>query len=146
MDKKEEAKNFLKNNYLASVSTVSAEGEPQVAVVLYYADDDFNLYFLTRQHTRKAINLKTNKKVGVAIGNNRFPGTVQLQGDADSKTEYMQAFVEKLEERSDLNDAYSGPFLKVRGIDFQVFKVIPGWLRYTSLNLETGLEEQTQII
>lgn len=146
MNKKEEVKFFLENNYLASLSTISSEGEPQVAVVLYYTDKDFNLYFVTREHTRKAVNLKTNTKVGLAVGNDRFPGTVQLQGEADSRPEYMREFVEKLGERKDLNDFYSGPFLKVRGIDFQAFKVRPSWLRYTSLNPASGMEEQLQII
>ncbi len=144
--KREEVKNFLSNNYLASVSTVSPQREPQVAVVLYYSDDDLNLYFVTREHTRKAINLKSNKKVGIAIGNDRFPGTIQLQGEAESKPEYIGEFVKKLGERSDLNDFYSGPFLKVRGLDFQVFKITPNWLRYINLDPATGLEESYQII
>ncbi len=146
MDKREEARRFLINNYLASVATISPEGEPQAAVVLYYSDDNFNIYIVTRGHTRKAINLQNDKKVGIAIGNDRFPGTIQLQGVADSMPEYMQKFVEKIGERSDLNDAYSGPFLKVKGIDFMAFRIQPTWLRYTSLNPETGLEEQIQII
>ena len=145
MTPKEDAKKFLQNNYLASVATVSPAGEPQVAIVLYHLDDEFNFYFATRKQTRKSANLENNGKVGIAVGGDHAPATVQMQGVAQSSPEYLGEFVKKLEERSDLKDFYSGAFLKIAGLDFQIFKVKINWMRYMRLHSETGQEEYSQI-
>lgn len=145
MTPKEEAKKFLQNNYLASVATLSPDGEPQVAIVLYCLDDKFNLYFATRKHTRKSVNLENNGKIGIAVGGDHSPTTAQMQGRAETSQEYLGEFTKRLEERSDIKNYYYDSFLKIPGLDLQVFKVKISWLRYMRLNPETGREEYLQI-
>lgn len=145
MTPKEEAKKFLQNNYLASVATVSPDGEPQVAIVIYCLDDEFNLYFATRKHTRKSVNLENNGKIGIAVGGDHAPITAQMQGRAETSPEYLEEFTKRLEERSDIKNYYSDAFLRISGLDFQVFKVKISWLRYMRMNPETGQEEYLQV-
>ena len=145
MTPKEEAKKFLQNNYLASVATLSPDGEPQVAIVLYCLDDEFNFYFATRKHTRKSVNLENNGKIGIAVGGDHSPATAQMQGRAETSQEHLSEFTKRLEERSDIKNYYCDSFLKIPGLDLQVFRVKMSWLRYMRLNPETGREEYLQI-
>ena len=74
---KQGALKFLKEKQLAVVSTVSAEGKPESATVLYFIDDDFNFYFITRRNTRKFGNLQsTNNNVAIVVGTELAPVTV----------------------------------------------------------------------
>ena len=65
---KQEVLKFLKEKELAVVSTVSAAGKPEAATVIYFIDDDFSFYFITRRNTRKFENLQLNNNVALVVG------------------------------------------------------------------------------
>lgn len=73
---------FIRAHRWAVVSTVSASGEPQGAVVRFVVTDAFELLFDTTDTTHKAGNLRHNRKVAVVIGwdDNQ---TIQIEGLAD---------------------------------------------------------------
>lgn len=143
---KNQALEFLRASKTAVVSTVSKDGKPQAATVLYLIDDDFTFYFVTRESSRKFENLKNNKNIAAVIGTIPAPETVQLDGVAELVNEGLSVFTEKLSMNTDLRDLYYGPFLNVIGLDIVVFKVKPNWLRYLCLDLKTLKENYYQII
>lgn len=143
---KEEAIGFLKFHKLAVVSTISKEGMPESATVMFFVDEDLNLYFLTHQSTRKFRNLKDNKNIGIVVGTELAPGTIQIQGEAQWLENEGLDFVEKMSVDKELKELYYGPFLALEGKDFAVFKVKINWMRYLHLDLATNKENYYQII
>lgn len=144
---KTRAKDFLAKNKLCVVSTVSPDGAPHSAVCLYMADDDMNFYFVTRSQTRKVSNLRNNKNVALVIGTELAPFTIQAEGKAQelASADYSE-FMDRFQKREDLQVLYFGPFLKLEGADFVIFKITTEWLRYLEYNPQTGEEIYHQII
>lgn len=79
---------YLKTQSVAVLSTISPAGFPQAATIFFtprFTDgENFELYFATREHTRKYANLAANPNVAMVIGMDfKNPYTVQLQGVAE---------------------------------------------------------------
>ncbi len=139
-------KDFLAKNKICVVSTVSQTGNPEAAVCIYMADDNFNFYFVTRGNTRKRANLENNKNMALVIGTELAPFTLQAEGTAELLTgQSSDEFMNKFKAREDLQALYFGPFLKIAGVDFAIFKITTNWLRYMEFNAETGEESYYQI-
>lgn len=144
---KNQAREFLFKNKLCALSTTAPGNRPEVSTVLYMADDDMNFYFVTRRQTRKFKNLLSNKNVALVIGVELSPFNIQAEGEAEPlEGKDQEIFMEKFMERPDLQELYFGPFLKVQGTDFAIFRVKTKWLRFMQYDRETGDEKYTQII
>ena len=76
---------LLREDRLAVVSTVAADGAPQSAVVGCAIGDDLEIVFDTLEQTRKARNLRRDPRVSVVIGWDR-DRTAQIDGLADFPT------------------------------------------------------------
>lgn len=147
MDQKElrqEVLKFLKEKTLAVLSTISPDNKPQSATIIYFIDDDFNFYFATRRNTRKFHNLGANGNVAIVVGSEPAPFTVQAEGVAESCGD--EEFVKMMDARPGINKLYFGPFLDMKGLDLVTFKVRINWLRWLSVDQETGEEMYRQII
>lgn len=57
-DKQQRILRFLEDMPVGVLSTVSPDGDPHGVVIYFVVDGDFNVYFLTRDETRKYDNLK----------------------------------------------------------------------------------------
>ncbi|HTK05440.1 MAG TPA: pyridoxamine 5'-phosphate oxidase family protein [Candidatus Eisenbacteria bacterium] len=138
---------FLKGQVIGVVSTVSQAGEPESATVFYWANDidkkrkTFDLYFVTRRHTRKFQNLLFNKAVAFVIGTEFRSSTLQLQGEAEliesaDGFKDLTRFVKGMIHQPKLAAIYAGsflprnPFTKLEGENFAVIKVRPTWVRW----------------
>ena len=76
-----------------------------------------------------------------------MPITVQIEGTAELITgEKGEALVTEIAKRPQIQSLYFGPFLELKGIDFAAFKVKINWLRWLSIDPETGKEDYSQII
>lgn len=75
---------FLRTQKLGVVASVTADGQPQSAVVGYAVSDDFELVFDTLGDTRKAQNLRARPKVSFTMWSGER--TVQLDGLTDEPT------------------------------------------------------------
>ncbi len=138
---------FAKARKLAVVSTVSPEGIPESAMVLYYMDEKFNLFFITRGDSRKMRNLATNKNIAVVIGTDLGPATLQMSGTAEIVSRDEQKnFIEKLSQDTTLGALYYGPFLEIVGINFTLYKVTMNWVRWLTLDLSRLKEVYYQIV
>ncbi len=144
---KQEVLKFLKEKQLAVVSTASSAGKPEAATVIYFIDDDFNFYFVTRRNTRKFENLQSNSNVAIVVGTELLPVTVQIEGTAELVSgEDGELLMAEIIKRPQIQSLYFGPFLELKGIDFAAFKVKINWLRWLSVDPETGREDYSQII
>ncbi len=145
---KKESMAFLKKRKLAVISTVSLEGKPESATVLYFIDDDYNLYFVTRGDTRKAANIEQNKNVSLVIGTELGPSTMQMSGTAEKvqESEKQNEFLSNLTKDTVLQALYYGPFLSLMGVNFSLYKVKITWARWLTLDLKGLREVYYQII
>ena len=119
---------FLEN-LMTVISTVSESGQPQSALIGFAEDEAGNLYFQTKETSRKAANLQISNKVSFVIGwDVASLTTLQYQGAAErvtSETEisaFKQRFINK---KSPAAQYLENP-------DVQFYKVTPTWLRYSN--------------
>ena len=119
---------FLEN-LMTVISTVSESGQPQSALIGFAEDEAGNLYFQTKETSRKAANLQISNKVSFVIGwDVASLTTLQYQGSAErvtSETEisaFKQRFINK---KSPAAQYLENP-------DVQFYKVTPTWLRYSN--------------
>src|SRR3989344_6599451 len=90
---------FLKNNRLASLATISLEdGSPQASLIYYIIDKNFHIYLVTAKESRKIRNILKNNKVALVIGQELESLVLQIEGKA--------RFVEDLDKRRDLANRY----------------------------------------
>ncbi len=146
---KQEALDFLKKHIFAVVASGTQDNMPNASTVLFQVDDDMNVFFMTRKHTRKFANLTANEKVAIVVGLGDGPGTVQMEGEAhliEAGEDGLDAFFEHIKENAKLKELYYGPFLELPGADLAVFRVRLSWMRYLHLNTDTQMEEYYRIV
>src|SRR4051812_43049416 len=88
---------FLKDQHTAVIAT-SFENQPHATVVYYDVDDDFNIYYLTKQNTQKNIQTAFNPRIAMVIGTGPEHCTVQIRGRAyillqEEKVEAMNRMI-----------------------------------------------------
>jgi len=122
----------MRGNRYAIEATVTHTGAPQAAVIGIAVTDAFEIVFDTLGGSRKAQNLRVNRRVALVLGDsyNGDERTIQYEGLADEPTGA---------ELQRLKDIYFGVFLDGRerqkwpGITY--FRVMPVWLRYSNYNV-----------
>ncbi len=137
----------LKNNRLAALATVSSDGLPHAATVVYAVDDDFNVYFVTRKNTSKVRNLEQNPVVSLSIGS-ALPIYVQMRGRAERVTDEQER-----QERLDavaaagagLKDVWP-PILHIGNDDYVLFKIVPDLIRALDLRDQNIAAEEPPFI
>ena len=119
---------FLRQHRLAVQASVSAAGAPQAAIVGYAITDRFEIVFDTIDSTRKATNLRHNRRLALVIGG-WLAGderTVQYEGIADEPSGA---------ELEPLKQVYYGAYpdgpgrLSWPGLIY--VRVRPTWIRYS---------------
>jgi hypothetical protein len=123
---------FLREHRLAVQASVSAAGVPQAAVVGCAVSDRFEIVFDTLDTTRKAENLRQNRRLALVIGG-LIAGderTVQYEGLAD---EPSGAELERLKQ------VYYGVYpdgpSRVSWPGLMYVRVRPTWIRYSDYNV-----------
>ncbi len=121
----------LQKSRLGVVSTVNADGGPESAFVYYTFDENLNIYFATKDSSRKFKNILQNKKVAFAMATENPPQTLQLEGEASVHSEngdQKHLFQELVGLATAKN--FSAPIeqeAKTGGIQF--LKITPSWIR-----------------
>lgn len=124
---------FLRRHRLAVQASVSATGRPQAAVVGIAVTDKFEIVFDTLESTRKAQNLRRNRRLALVIGglDAGDERTVQYEGVADEPSG---------EELERLKSVYYAVFpdgpsrLGWPGLVY--VRVRPTWVRYSDYNVD----------
>ena len=115
---------------LCVISTADRSGRPESALIGYYLLPSMEIVFGTFINFRKYKNLQVNPYVAFVIGWEN-DDTVQLEGIA---TELIG------QELTEMQDKFLQKFPKsakyLHHSEERLFKVLPTWLRYTSLKSE----------
>jgi general stress protein 26 len=116
---------FLKEQHLAVVSTVTSDHLPSSAVVGVMVNDNLEVFFCTYKSSRKCENIRKNPRVSLVIGWDKGR-TVQYEGEAIemNEEEYVKEELTKLPS--------AAKFLSKSEAVF--YKVTPKWVRYTDLS------------
>lgn len=81
-DLEQDALDFLRENYVAVVATCF-EGEPHASAVYYDVDHDFNVYFISKRNTWKAISTILNARMAFVVGTGPEHINVQARGNVE---------------------------------------------------------------
>ena len=124
-------KEVLDRVKMGVVSTVNKEGHPQSALVYFYADDNFNIYFATFSNSRKYANLGGNKMVAFNVSDVEDPRTVQLEGVAEEVKKNVNAMevLERLSQILGINNDYFAPLTQIGEIGTVVIRIKPTYIR-----------------
>lgn len=127
---------FLKQHQLAVVSSVSAAGKPQSALVGIAVSRDLEIVFDTFDKSRKYANILQNPNVSLVIGWDDET-SVQYEGVAE-----LLSGPEADHHREIYYDVYpDGRDRTANWPGLVHFKVSPRWIRYSNFNEPVMIEE-----
>ena len=118
---------FMKAHTRAVIATIDAANQPSTSVIFYIVDDNDELFFITKSHTKKYQNIKINNCSAITVVDKDKPIAVNATGiveeitDEATKDTIMQK-VFKLS-YSELQDY--APIIKLHKGSFSVLKFIP---------------------
>lgn len=116
---------FLRNHRWAIEATVAKDGQPQAAVIGFAVSPKLELVFDTSRRSRKAENLRRDRRVAMVIGWDEAQ-TVQIEGIASELTGA---------ERTRLLRVYVAQFpdgkARAKDPDIVLYAVRPTWARYS---------------
>jgi len=128
--------NFISKRRYAVLSTVTAKGKPEAALVGFAVAPDLRLIFDTVSTSRKFKNLTQNGSIAFVIGWDNEQ-TVQYEG---------RVIVPEGEELDSMLELYfkvfpEGKERKLNWKDITYFVVIPEWIRYSEFTVPPIIEE-----
>lgn len=137
---------FVKNESVAVISTVSAQNQPMSATIYFSVDIDLNFYFMTKSFTRKYKNIENNNQVSLVVGTENVPVTAQIQGSAVKLVDEGEIKVRLAELKKVIDkNKFIGPLFEIvanENADHNeiiLFKIKPSWIRW--LDLREGAEK-----
>ena len=117
---------FLRRFHYGVISTTSAEGAPQSALVGYAATPELHLVFDTLRSSRKFANIIRNPRCSFVVGGWDSEQTLQFEGEAHEltiselahyKNAYLASFPEAIE--------------RMKHVDIVYVAVEARWMRYS---------------
>ncbi len=122
----------MQKSRLGVVSTVNEENKPESAFVYYTFDEDLNIYFATREQSRKFKNIMRNKSAAFVMATENPPQTLQLEGEASVHRELedqRELFTELVALASSKH--FSSPIAQQdHSGGLQFVKISPSWIRF----------------
>jgi general stress protein 26 len=126
---------FLRSNVLATISTVNKKThKPESALIAFAELATLEIIFITREDSRKYMNLISNKHVSLVIGwDSKQWKTLQYEGDAYAvnKRDYpaCKDFFAKKKDTPCTAEFLSSPLMKF-------FKIKPTWIGFSNFTGE----------
>lgn len=124
---------FLKKHPMGVLSTVGSGGEPWGAAIYYLADEDFNIYFVTRAESLKYQNIEKNPHVALTVADGESQVTVQISGvvSAMPVQKYMDVFFDKFAKiRPEGDYRWAPPIDKVHKGNYMPLQLTPSRMQY----------------
>ncbi len=118
------------------VSTFSADGGIDSAVVYFTLTRDLHLYFFTRAKSKKFQNISANSNISFVAYSEAHMKTFQLRGDASlvndpqEQSIAFEAIMKIARERSHGNP----PITQMMESEIMVVKIIPLWARFSNFS------------
>lgn len=131
-DRNQRIYDFLTDNPVGVLCTVTPDSVPHGSVIYFLTDDDFNITFLTKAETRKHDNLMHNNKIMLTIFEPHSQAVAQVTGVA-----------EEIEGSYDVNEVAGGilaaslkssgpgmpPIVKLMAGPYTAFRITPKLIR-----------------
>lgn len=123
---------FLMRNKTGVIATAGHDNLPHASAVHYYADDDFNIYFLTLPSSRKFKALSAHPEVAFTVIREDVPQTIQIEGTAQDITlsKEMREKKEKVMEVLNANPFFFPPIAELDPEEMAVIWIKPTWIRW----------------
>ncbi len=123
---------FLKRHRTAVIATAGHDNIPHASAVHYFADDDFNIYFLTLPSSRKYQALSAHPQVAFTTMREDVPQTIQIEGMAKDITldRDVQEKVPTLMAALKSNPFFSPPITKLDAEKPAIIWIRPTWIRW----------------
>jgi len=138
-------KEFVRENPLATIATISSEDFPQSAAVYAYADDDFIFRFVSKTSTRKYANIEANGKASISFVNENELIFIEVLGQArvlsyPSEAETMAVVLDKM------NDLIVGrelaswipPLSQIEGDEYGFFELKPYQISFYDFSIRSN--------
>jgi general stress protein 26 len=125
--------NFLAENDLAVLSTISRTGVVNGAVVYYTMDSDGFVYILTRSESTKARGVIAHGQVALTVHEPGTLKTAQVQGMARVETDQSireDIFNKIIKPRPYQGESHMPPVTKLKNGSYMVIKITPTSIRY----------------
>jgi len=131
-NRKQRMYDFLRANPVGVLSTVDPNGEPHGVVIYFTINREFDVFFLTRNETKKYDNLKRNDHLMLTVFEPHNQTTVQIIGKAiemtgSSEINGIAGGIFGISAKN--NDAGLPPIAKLRAGSFVAFKIAPVQVR-----------------
>lgn len=131
--KRKDVQEFLRKEHTMTISSVTKEGKPQSATVYYVLGGSMNMYFVTKEDSRKYRNITNNPKVSVVVSDCDQIQTAQIEGIAE-EIKMGAVFTKTVDRIIELTDSLSHywepPIGMLRSGKAKLIKVTPTWIRY----------------
>ncbi|TSC85871.1 MAG: hypothetical protein G01um10148_779 [Parcubacteria group bacterium Gr01-1014_8] len=123
---------FLKRNKTGVLATAGHDNIPHASAIHYYADDEFNVYFLTLPSSRKYASLSAHPQVAFTVMREDVPQTIQIEGMAKdvSLDADMQSTRSKILDVYNANPYFFAPVSKLNPEKTAVIWIRPTWIRF----------------
>ena len=128
----QKAHDFLKQHKVGVLATVDPNSEPHAAAVYYDVDSQFNVYFLTKNRTKKADNLEHNKHAMLVVYEAETQTTVQVTGVVSEVTddeELNKLFMKIVFASLDVTGSSVPPLAKLKEGEYVAYKLEPVQIR-----------------
>jgi uncharacterized protein YhbP (UPF0306 family) len=132
-DEYERVCSFLKSHPMGVLSTAGAAGTVWGAAVYYLADEDLNIYFVTRTGSFKYKNIETQPFAALTVADPDDQITVQLSGRIERMpiNKYMNVFFDKFAAMRPEGDyQWAPPIDKVHEGNYMPLQLTPSHLQY----------------
>ena len=123
---------FLKRHKTGVLATAGHDNIPHASAVHYYADDDFNVYFMTLGSSRKYKALTAHPQVAFTVIREDAPQTIQIEGMAKDITldSEVDAKTVKIMEALNKNPYFYAPITKLDTETPVIIWLRPTWIRW----------------
>lgn len=132
-DSKLAALAFLQQHPMAILSTISEDNRPWGAAIYYFADIDFNFYFLTKSETSKFKNLENTLYAALTVADPETQTTVQTVGQVSHvsvKQTIDHVFKNMAAQRPKGDYSWLPPIIKLHKGDWKVLRLTPSFLQF----------------
>ncbi len=146
MISKQQIHEFLSQNKMGTLATVTKEGKPHADTIYYTIGDSFEICFLTETGTLKYKNIQYHNDVFFVVTNPEKKVTAHIKGiaslvtDKDSLKTMMEHFAVILNGEESFDTVL--PILKRDDGNMVVVKISPEEIRFSDYGGK-GLQEET---
>jgi general stress protein 26 len=147
---KKDVLQWIHEQPVATLATVSFAGMPQLATVYTYIDEKYLCYLVTKQDTRKYENLKHSKAVSLSWFDAAELVTCEISGEAYvvHSSEEVASAIARLQELvlKQKSGYWIPPVGQMSGSDYVVLRVTPELVRYVDYSLTAELDPQPKFL